>query len=92
MNTEMSHFAKTIMQQKYSHIKEDGSFETWEDIASRVTKNVMRSVKASKPLVERIEKLIAERKFIPGGRYLYASGRGLHQVQNCALFKAEDSR
>src|SRR5690348_12112588 len=39
-----------------------------------------------------LEKLIAERKFVPGGRYLYASGRDLHQVQNCALYRAEDTR
>jgi hypothetical protein len=32
------------------------------------------------------------RKFIPGGRYLYASGRAKHQVNNCFLFRAEDSR
>jgi ribonucleoside-diphosphate reductase alpha chain len=39
-----------------------------------------------------IVNLIADRKFLPGGRYLYASGRGLHQVQNCALYRAEDTR
>ena len=33
-----------------------------------------------------------DRKFIPGGRYLYASGREFHQVNNCFLFRAEDSR
>ena len=29
---------------------------------------------------------------MPGGRYLYAAGRPLHQVQNCLLLRAEDSR
>ena len=33
-----------------------------------------------------------ERKFIPGGRYLYSAGRPFHQVNNCFLFRAEDSR
>ena len=33
-----------------------------------------------------------ERKFIPGGRYLYSAGRSFHQVNNCFLFRAEDSR
>ena len=37
-------------------------------------------------------KAIAERKFITGGRYLYAAGRPLHQVQNCLLLRADDSR
>src|SRR5690606_22275117 len=39
-----------------------------------------------------IYRYITERKFMPGGRYLYASGRSLHQTQNCLLLKAEDSR
>lgn len=90
--TEMSVFAKTIMEQKYSHTKKDGTPETWEDIAYRVAKNVMKAVGASKELIKDIEKMIAERKFIPGGRYLYAAGRPYHQVQNCLLLKAEDSR
>jgi ribonucleoside-diphosphate reductase alpha chain len=88
----MSEFARTIMNQKYAHDKPDGTKETWEEIASRVAKNVLKSVNAPKSQVEKTEKLIAERKFIPGGRYLYASGRALHQTQNCLLFKAEDSR
>ena len=32
------------------------------------------------------------RQFIPGGRYLYSAGRDFHQVNNCFLFRAEDSR
>lgn len=36
--------------------------------------------------------MIAAKKFMPGGRYLYASGRPFHQVQNCLLLRAEDSR
>lgn len=90
--TEMSIFAKTIMEQKYSHTKKDGTKETWEEIAKRVTKNVMKAVGADLKLSKEIEKMIIERKFIPGGRYLYASGRPYHQVQNCLLLKAEDSR
>jgi len=52
----------------------------------------MKAVDAPKPMIKEIEQLIADRKFIPGGRYLYASGRALHQVQNCLLLRAEDSR
>jgi ribonucleoside-diphosphate reductase alpha chain len=36
--------------------------------------------------------LIERRQFIPGGRYLYASGRPFHQVNNCLLLNAEDTR
>ncbi len=38
------------------------------------------------------KKNIDVKDFVPGGRYLYASGRQYHQVQNCTLFRAEDSR
>lgn len=88
-------FAKTIMEQKYSHVLPDGAKETWEQIAHRVAKNVMGAVKGSRApqgLIDRIEKMIAARKFMPGGRYLYASGRPFHQVQNCLLMRADDSR
>src|SRR5205814_7677836 len=32
------------------------------------------------------------RKFLPGGRYLYAAGRPIPQTNNCMLMKPEDSR
>lgn len=89
---EMNPFAKGIMEQKYSHIKKDGEKESWEDIAKRVAKHVMKSVGAPLKFGKEVERIIAEKKFIPGGRYLYASGRPFHQVQNCLLLKAEDSR
>jgi len=92
MSNNWSSFAKTIMLQKYSHELSDGTKESWEDIANRVATNVMKTVSAPKSLIKDISQIIAERKFMPGGRYLYASGRPFHQVQNCLLLKAEDSR
>jgi ribonucleoside-diphosphate reductase alpha chain len=92
MPNSFSPFAKAILEQKYSHTLSDGSKETWEQIAHRVATNVMKAVDAPKSLVKEIEQLIVDRKFMPGGRYLYASGRALHQVQNCLLLRAEDSR
>lgn len=91
-SSEMSVFAQTIISQKYAHTKIDGSKETWAEIAYRVAKNVLASVKAPKSLVDEVATLITLRKFIPGGRYLYASGRPLHQTQNCLLMRVEDSR
>lgn len=88
----MSVFAQTIMQQKYAHEKADGTKETWEEIAYRVARSVLKAVNAPKSQVEATAKAITERKFIPGGRYLYASGRPFHQTQNCLLLRAEDSR
>lgn len=89
---EMSVFAKTVMLQKYSQTKADGTKETWEEISQRVAKSVLSAVKAPKQQIDATASLIAERKFIPGGRYLYASGRSFHQVQNCLLMRVEDSR
>jgi ribonucleoside-diphosphate reductase alpha chain len=80
-------FAQDIFVQKYSM---DGQ-ETWEQTARRVTEAVCNQLVDSKTK-EKIFKLILERKFIPGGRYLYSAGRPFHQVNNCFLFRAEDSR
>jgi len=89
---EMSVFASTILNQKYAQEKQDGTKETWPEIAARVGKTVLKSVKASKSQIDRTIKLIEDRKFIPGGRYLYATGRPYHQVNNCILLRAADSR
>jgi ribonucleoside-diphosphate reductase alpha chain len=88
----MSEFAKNIMEQKYSHTLEDGTKETWENIAYRTAKHVMKAVGASKAQTKEIQELIRKRQFVPGGRYLYATGRAFHQTQNCLLMRAEDSR
>jgi ribonucleoside-diphosphate reductase alpha chain len=85
-------FAHNIANLRYLWDLKDGSKETWAQLAKRVTKHVMGAVDAPKEMVERIEKAIAAREFIPGGRYLYASGRPLHQTQNCLLMRVDDSR
>lgn len=80
-------FSQDIFLQKYS---KDG-VETWADTCERVVNAVVgdRLGFTAKTLLKQYMK---ERKFIPGGRYLYSSGRDLHQVNNCALFRATDSR
>lgn len=80
-------FSHDIFLQKYSKDKS----ETWADTAKRVTEAVC-SQKLSSQDKEKIFHIINERKFIPGGRYLYSAGREFHQVNNCFLFRAEDSR
>lgn len=83
-----SSFAHSIYVDKYQQDNEG-----WSGTARRVTQNVMNAVGMAYTLdAQLIEGLIRERKFIPGGRYLYAAGRDLHQVQNCALYRAEDTR
>lgn len=92
--TELSPFANDIYLQKYALKREDGTQETWAETAHRVASNVMQALGYDEGSIETltIEQYINERKFLPGGRYLYASGRPLHQVQNCVLLKAEDTR
>ena len=80
-------FAHDIYLQKYSL---DGT-ETWHDTCLRVVENIcgQRLNNKDKNI---IYGLMYDRKFIPGGRYLYSAGRAFHQVNNCFLFRAIDSR
>lgn len=80
-------FAQDIFTQKYSM----NGQETWADTCRRVVSSVCGQLLDAKEQ-EKIYKLMLDRKFIPGGRYLYSAGRPYHQVNNCFLFRAEDSR
>lgn len=90
---EMSEFARSIMEHKYAHQLGDGK-EEWENIAYRATKHPMRAVGYTMRdgLSQDICKAITARELVPAGRYLYASGRPYHQVQNCLLLGVHDSR
>lgn len=79
--------AYTIHRDKYSM----NGTETWRETAHRVVEAVCSGLITSTEM-NAIEALIVERKFIPGGRYLYAAGRDFHQYNNCCLYRAEDSR
>jgi hypothetical protein len=52
----------------------------------------MSGVEASDSLLDAMIDMVAQKRFIPGGRYLYSAGRDFHQVNNCLLLMAEDSR
>ena len=93
MNLEMSAFAHAIYQHKYA-MKTGDQIETWKDTARRVATNVMGAIGLSPehPDTVGIMEAIYKREFMPGGRYLYASGRPYHQTQNCVLCRVEDSR
>jgi ribonucleoside-diphosphate reductase alpha chain len=81
-----SKFAQDIYLQKYSLDRQ----ENWADTCKRVVTNVTGQL-LTKEDQEEILNVMVSRKFIPGGRYLYSSGRQWHQVNNCFLFRAEDS-
>jgi ribonucleoside-diphosphate reductase alpha chain len=80
-------FSHDIFLQKYSM---DGQ-ETWAQMCRRVVSAVCGQLLSSNQQNE-IYSYMLDRKFIPGGRYLYSAGRPWHQVNNCVLFRAEDSR
>lgn len=82
-----SNFAYRIYKQKYSL---EGK-ETWRDTCVRVVDAVTGPYLDVHTRAE-LYSLMYTRKFIPGGRYLYSSGRDFHQVNNCMLYRAEDSR
>lgn len=81
-------FAHGIYKDKYANGNEE-----WDDTAYRATHHPMAAIGMEDSEEARcIQALITERMFVPAGRYLYAAGRDLHQVQNCALYRAEDTR
>ena len=86
----MSTFSDGILSLKYAQTKADGTKESWADISRRVASSVVHPYFPT--LAPQIEQLIYEKKFIPGGRYLYAAGKPMHQTQNCLLLSVEDSR
>lgn len=82
-------FAHGIYKQKYS---KDG-IEEWAGTARRAVQHPLAAIgMENDDVADRLERLVAARMFLPGGRYLYATGRDLHQVQNCSLYRAEDTR
>ncbi len=88
MSEEFGPLAAAIFKQKYSL----NGTETWDETARRVATTVFAaSPNVDQQTVDLVEKLIRERKFLPGGRYLYATGRQYHQTQNCLLLRAGDS-
>lgn len=87
----MSPWADGIFKSKYAMTLENGGLESWDEAAARVAHAVCDDY-YSPDQVAAIEWAIRERKFIPGGRYLYAAGRPLHQVNNCMLMTVDDSR
>lgn len=82
-----SKFAQDIYKQKYSMDQQ----ENWSDTCKRVVTNVCGQLLNNDDKNEILDMMIS-RQFIPGGRYLYSAGRAFHQVNNCFLFRAEDSR
>lgn len=90
-NKSFGTFAQSQVNDKYAHELAPGIKEDWRGIAWRTATEVLRSVNAPYSQIRATAELIENRVFIPGGRYLYASGREYHQTQNCLLMRAGDS-
>lgn len=91
-------FAKNIYEGRYKHPDDGNWFGTSRRVVGHVTGALYGAPKAQgrigyiEALQNRLYGLHARKEFIAGGRYLYAAGRDLHQVCNCILLRAEDSR
>ena len=91
-NLTFGPFAQTVIDAKYSRFPSLNDRQTWPEIAARVATHVLGAVNAPQSLIDELTHRITIRQIIPGGRYLYAAGRSYHQIQNCLLLRAEDSR
>lgn len=89
-----SKFSEDIFNAKYAH---EGC-ETWDKLATVLVQDVCGKDKEGEQLLPNDEiadltKMVADLKFIPGGRYLYYAGRPKKFFNNCYLLRAmEDSR
>lgn len=92
---QFSEWAQRQYLDKYSWKDELGEpTEVWPDTAYRVVQHVLGVLgyTPNTPEFQGLLRLIVQRKFIPGGRYLATSGRQYHQVNNCMLYRCQDSR
>ena len=86
---------ETIFKQKYA----SNPYETWEDRAHTVVNWVCGDMNGEKNNLmaksdrDQLTQYISEFKFMPGGRYLWYSGRDARFFNNCYLLRLEeDSR
>lgn len=91
-------YAKGIYDVRYKHPDDGNWLGTTKRVIGSVTSplystpNAPSRLSEISELQENLYDWMGTRKFIPGGRYLYAAGRDMHQVCNCLLLRADDSR
>lgn len=83
-------FAENIFRQKYAQ----GPNDTWDACAERIVESVC-GPKSGVSLMspddrKQLAQYIKEMKFLPGGRYIYYSGRPANFFNNCYLLRAEE--
>lgn len=96
LTNSFDNYALDVQNLRYAHVKSDGSKETWEDIAHRVTSNLLSAGDKlrviPKDIKEACFELVRDKYFIPGGRVLSQTGREYHQTDNCYCLRAENTR
>jgi len=83
-----SQFNEDIFHHK-KYSKPEKGLDTWEKVARCLAEEVCGGLVDNK-YVTRLAKAIAEMKFIPGGRYIYYSGRDAKFYNNCFLLSTEE--
>lgn len=87
-------FAHSVIDAKY--MRPHGE-EHWDQLAYRVVRHPMIALeqhagRSYAGEAQFLHNLVKARYFMPGGRYMYATGNDFHQVQNCLLLNCEDTR
>lgn len=80
-----STFSHDIFNAKYAH---EGA-TTWEELSRTLVLDVCGDYLQPTEL-DAMTRIIAEMKFIPGGRYLYYAGRPNKFFNNCYLLRSEE--
>lgn len=85
-----SKLSEDIFNYKYKHT----GCETWEQLCATLVDDVI-PLDCNKNVIsdedrKELKRLMAEMKFIPGGRYLYYAGRDVKYFNNCYLLRAEE--
>lgn len=82
-------FAETIFRQRYAISENETYFQACERVANHVAQ--AENGKRDK-WTNRFIEVMAENRFIPGGRIWYGSGRAKGQLLNCFVVPTADSR
>jgi len=91
INRFRTEIGANVFFQKYAQ----GGNVSWDNLAIRLVDDVCGTMgNTLHPILSSSERdqliqYIKEMKFIPGGRYLYYSGRPVHAWNNCFLLRAE---
>jgi ribonucleoside-diphosphate reductase alpha chain len=82
-------FRSTFSENIFNHKYRQQNCQTWPDLADTIVRRVCSKF-MTKDEVSQLVQYVIDMKFIPGGRYLYYSGREMAAFNNCFLFRSEE--